>query len=186
MRRGVFRKVRRAEFAGRNVAEGDGAGVPLEIHGREIVRPPLLEHGALGHGAGRDDADDVALDQPLRQRRVLHLLADGDLVALGDEPADVRLRRVIRHAAHRRALVGIFHVAVARREREIQLPRRRPRVVVEHLIEIPQPEKQQAVRLLLLDLIILPLHGGHFSHDGCLLICICMIVVIELGIRNEE
>ena len=24
-------------------------------------------------------------------------------------------------------------------------------------------------RLLLLDLIILPLHGGHFSHDSCLL-----------------
>ena len=59
----------------------------------------------------------------------------------------------------------VFDVAVARREREVELARGQARIVVEHLIKIAQPEKQQAVGIALLDRIILLHHGGEFGHN---------------------
>ena len=161
---GVGRVARGAELPRREVAERRAAGLRAQIHRAEIVRLVLLEHRGLRDRAGRDDADDVPLDQPLGKRGILHLLADGHLVALGDQAADVRLGRVVRHAAHGRALGGVFDVAVARREREVELARGKARIVVEHLIKIAQPEKQQAVGIALLDLVILPLHRRQFRH----------------------
>ena len=169
MAHGVGRIVRGAEFPRREVAERRAAGLRAEIHRAEVVRFVLLEHGRGRDCAGRDDADHVAVDQPLGQRGVFQLLADGYLVALGDQAADVRLGRVVRHAAHGRALGRILDIAVARREREVELARGQARVVVEHLIEITQPEKQQAVGVALLDLIILPLHRRKFRHASYLL-----------------
>ena len=153
-----------AEFPGGHVAEGNAAPVSVEGRRADIIAAPLLQHGALGDGAGRDDADHVPLHQALCQSGVLHLLADGHLVALGDQPSDVRLGAVVGDAAHGCALLRILHVAVAGGQRQIQLPGGELGVVVEHLIKIAQAEKQQAVLVLLLDLQILPLHGRQFSH----------------------
>ena len=153
-----------AEFAGGDVAEGHAPVVIVQVHGADIVAAPLLQHGALRHGAGGDDADHVPLHQALGQGRVLGLLADGHLVALGDEPCDIGLGAVVGHAAHGGAVVGVFHIPVSGGQGNIQLPGRKLCVLVEHLVKIAQTEEQQAVLMLLLDLIILPFHRRKLSH----------------------
>ena len=95
----------------------------------------------------RDHPDDLPLHEPFRLLRVFHLLADGHAVALLNEAVNIRLRRVIRHAAHGGALVV---ARVAPGERQLQLARRRHRVVVKHFIEIAQPEKKERVGIALL------------------------------------
>ena len=73
---------------------------------------------------------------------------------------------MIRHAAHGDLVLGAFVLGmVARGERQIELARSDPRVLLEHLIKIPQPEKQQAVRIAFLDRIILLHHRGELSHN---------------------
>ena len=162
----VFLKGGAAEFAGGHVAEGDAAPVAAELHGADIIAPLFLQHGALGDGAGGDDADHIPLHQALGQGGILHLLADGNLIALGDEPGDIGLGAVIGHAAHGRAQLRVLHVPVPGGECQVQLPGGHLGVVIEHLVKIAQPEKQQAIRVLLLDLVILLLHGRQFSHDN--------------------
>ena len=51
---------------------------------------------------------------------------------------------MVRHAAHGRALGRILNIAVARREREVELARGQARVVVEHLIEITRGNRDPA------------------------------------------
>ena len=73
---------------------------------------------------------------------------------------------MIRHAAHgdlvlRALVLGM----IARGERQIELARGDPRVLLEHLIKVAQPEKQQAVGIAFLDRIILLHHGGEFGHN---------------------
>ena len=149
---------RDAELARGYVAEGGRGASGLIKHRAEVVAAPLLEHGGVRHGAGGDDADNIALYESLRGGGVLDLLADGDLVALGDEAGDIALAAVIRHAAHGGALFRIGNTAVARRQREIQLPRRYLRVLVEHLVKIAEAEKQQAVGVPGLYLVVLLFH----------------------------
>ena len=158
--------LRGAERAGRYVAEAQAVSPRRAVDAGIIIVFRLHQHRAFRHGAGRHDADDVALDEPLGQRRVLHLLADGDLVALGDEAGDIALGGMIGHAAHGDLVLGAFVLGmVARGERQIELARSDPRVLLEHLIKIPQPEKQQAVRIAFLDRIILLHHRGELSHN---------------------
>ncbi|MPN54551.1 hypothetical protein SDC9_202222 [bioreactor metagenome] len=91
------------------------------------------------------------------------MLADGDFVALGDEPGDIRVGGVVGHPAHGGAfLLGL--VPIPGGEGEIQLPGGQKGVLVEHLIKISQPEEKQAVGMALLNLLILTLHGGELSH----------------------
>ena len=148
-------------LAGGNVGKADAGFVPFQVYTADVVVFVVLEHAALNDGAGSDDADDVPLHQPLSQGRVLHLLADGHLVALGDKPGHIALVAVEGHAAHGRAL---RLAAVPPGEGELQLFGREDRVVVEHLVKVAQPEKQNLVLVLLLDLKILGHHGGKFRH----------------------
>ena len=106
---GVVFKGGAAEFAGGNIAEGHAAGIPCQVHGTDIVAAPLLQHRAFGDGAGGDDPDHVPLYDALGQGRVLGLLADGHLVALGDEPGDIALGAVVGDAAHGGALLRVLH-----------------------------------------------------------------------------
>ena len=89
--------------------------------GTKVVALALLEHGGIGDRAGGDDADNAALNEPLCGCGVLYLLADGDLIALCDELADIRLRAVVRHAAHGCAQRGVGHGAVTGRQRKVKL-----------------------------------------------------------------
>ena len=125
------------------------------IQTADVVVFALLEHALLHHGAGRDDADNIALYQALGGLGVLGLLTDGDLVALGDQPGDIALAAVERHAAHRRTLLLS---AISAGKCELQLTRCDFCVLVEHLIKIAQTIEQNAVLVLLFDLKILLHH----------------------------
>ena len=153
-----------AELPGGYVAEGHSPGFSLQLYGADIVAAPLLQHGAFGDGARGDDPDHVPLDDALGQSRVLGLLADGHLVALGDKPGNIALGTVIGHAAHGRALLRVFHAPVPGGQRQLQLFRRKLRVIVEHFIEIAQPEKQQTILIARLYFVILSFHGRQFRH----------------------
>ena len=153
------------ELAGGDVAQAQPQRPGVGVHPADVVVFPLLQHGGVDEGAGGDDADDVPVHQPLGQGRVLGLLADGHLVALGDEAGDVALAGVVGHAAHGGALLRGL-VPVPGGERQVQLPGDQLGVLVEHLIKIPQPEEEDGVGIPLLHLQVLAHHGGDLSHIG--------------------
>src|ERR1700751_2554770 len=63
---------------------------------------------------------------------------------------------MIWHAAHGHSA---FLLLISRRQRDLQDFRRHLRIVIEKLVEIPEPEKQQSRR-------VLPLHGVVLLHQG--------------------
>ena len=151
------------DLAGGDVAEGEpGTLRPGPERGEEVVLA-VLEHVALDQRAGGDDADDLPIDQPLGLGGVLGLFADGDLVALGDQPRDVRLGGVVRHAAHGGTL-GLGLVPVAGGQGQAQLLRGELGVLVEHLIEVAEAEEEEAIGVLGLDRQILLFHRGQLGH----------------------
>ena len=96
-------------FAGRDIGKAD-AGLPARAAAfgddrAEVVVLILGQHTRFDDGARRDDPDDIPLDDALGERGVFDLLADRNLVALGDEPGCVGFVGVIGHAAHRGALL---------------------------------------------------------------------------------
>ena len=119
--------------AGGNVREAEACCAAFQENTRNVVVFVILKHTALNDGAGRDHADDVALDEALGLCRVFHLLTDGDLIALRDEAGHIALVAVEWYAAHGRAL---FKAALLAREGQIQLPRSCERIVEEHLVEV--------------------------------------------------
>jgi len=119
--------------AGGNVREAEACCTAFQENARNVVVFVILKHTALNDGAGRDHADDVALDEALGLCRVFHLLTDGDLIALRDEAGHIALVAVEWYAAHGRAL---FKAALLAREGQIQLPRSCERIVEEHLVEV--------------------------------------------------
>ena len=155
---------RDAELARRDIAERRRALARFVVHRAQVVALALLEHRSVRHRAGCDYPYNIALYKALGRCRVLYLLADGDLVALGDQPRYIRLAAVIRNAAHRRALLGVGDRPVARGQRKVKLTRGNARVLVEHLVKIPEAEKQQTVAVLRLDLLILHFHRCKLCH----------------------
>ena len=138
-----------------------------EIHAAQVVAAPRVQAGVVQHGARRDGADDLPLHQPLGQGGILRLLADGHLVALGDEPGDVGIGGVVGDAAHGDLVLRrLGLVLVAGGQRQIQLLRGGAGVGAEHLVKIPQPEKQQGIRVLLLYVHILAHHGCQLCHGS--------------------
>ena len=119
--------------AGGNVREAEACCAVFQENTRNVVVFVILKHTALNDGAGRDHADDVALDEALGLCRVFHLLTDGDLIALRDEAGHIALVAVEWYAAHGRTL---FKAALLAREGQIQLPRSCERIVEEHLVEV--------------------------------------------------
>ena len=120
------------------------------------------------NGARRDDTNHIPLHQPLCLLRILQLLTDSHFVALGHQPGNIGIHAVIGHTAHGSLLLlGLGPVPGS--QRQIQLFGRQLGVLVEHFIEVPQPEEQNAVLILLLDGVVLPLHGGQFR-------CLCHFI----------
>ena len=156
------------EGGGKHLAGGDitqAQAYPrlVGIDGAEEVVFSLLQHGGRNDGARRDDADDIPVHQALGGGGVLGLLADGHLIALGDEPGDVALTGVVGHAAHGGALLRGL-VPVPGSEGQVQLLGHQLGVVEEHFIKIAQSEKQNGVGIAVLHLQILFHHGGQFCH----------------------
>ena len=151
-------------LAGGDVAEAHAGAGGVPVDGADVVVAPLLQHGGGHHRAGGDDADDVPIHQALGGGRILHLLADSHLVPLGDQPGDVGVGGVVGHPAHGGALI-LRLAPVPAGQGQLQLPGRQLGVLVEHLVKITQPEKQNAVRVQLLYAEILLHHGGvHWRH----------------------
>ena len=123
----------------------------------------LVQHGGIHHRAGGDDADHVPLHQSLAQGRVSKLLADGHLVALFDQPGDISAGGVVGNAAHGRTFA---QAATFARQHQFQLFGHQLGVLKKHLVKIAQPEKQDTVLMLLLDVQILLHHRGHAASHG--------------------
>ena len=117
-------------------------GFPIGVQGGQKV-VALGAVGRVDRGAGREDAGDFAANDLFGELGVLHLLADGDAVALAEQTADVAFGRVIGDAAHRdRAL------AIAGGEGDLQLAGGGFRVVEKEFVKIAHAEEEQGVRIL--------------------------------------
>ena len=78
-----------------------------------------------------------------------------------DETGDIAFRRMVGYAAHG----GPFlQPAVPPGEGQLQLPGGQDRIVEEHLIEVPQPEKQDVILMLVFDSKVLLHHWGQLCH----------------------
>jgi hypothetical protein len=96
---------RQRKNAGRQIEPGEthlSAGLG---ESRKIVVPARVQQPFLGHGAGGDDPDDRAPQHlgaaALGLGRVLDLVAYRDLEPCADQPGEIGLGGVHRHAAHR-------------------------------------------------------------------------------------
>ena len=151
-------KRRRADLCRGNIRKAHANGILAHIDRAEIVVLLLGEQDAFNNRTGRDHAHHVALDKPLGGGRIFDLLANGHLVALGDQLTDIPLRRMERHAAHGCAL-GL--AAIAAGQRQLQLARGGDGIVKEHLVKVTQAVKQKIILIFIFDLKILLHHGSH-------------------------
>ena len=101
----------------------------------------------------RQTADRLAAD----------LLHHRDVVALLHQPRNVRFHGVMRHPAHRHAL-ALAHRAAG--QHQIQLARGGVGVVIEHFVKVAQPEHDDRVRELDLEVEILLARRSHIGHGG--------------------
>ena len=150
------------QLAGRHVQGGDPDGGAARIQCDEVVVAVPREPVVRQHRPRRDRLDDLAAHQALGELRVLDLLADRDTVSVGDEAPEI-LRGCLDGHPGERYFGGA--AVVAGREREPQLARGKPGVVLEHLVEVAHPEEQERVRMSRLDLAVL-LHQGRVHAHG--------------------
>ena len=123
---------------------GDSAAkAALQVdNGHQVIVTALIQGPRVQVGSRRDHADDLAPDQPLGQLRVLHLLADGHLVAALHQTVDVAFGGVVGNAAHGGAL---GKAAVLAGQGDLQLFGDQKGIVKEHLVKIAQAVEQYAV-----------------------------------------
>ena len=155
-------------FTGGQVAECYAAPLTVQINTAEVVAGLVIQTCGVNDGAGGHHPDNIPLHQPLGGGGVLHLLADGHLVALGDETGNIGLAGVIGDAAHGDPFflrLGVFAV-VPGGQGQVQFLGSQLGIVGEHLIEVPQTEKQNGIRVVLLDFQILLHHGGKLRHKN--------------------
>ena len=154
----------RAEFTGRQVEQGDARHAVRAADGHDERRLAGIQVRAVGEGAGRHDADDLAADDPFRLAWIFHLLAHGDAETLSDEPRDVIVGRVVRNAAHWDGAAG--SVLRPGRERQLERARGHQRVLVEHLVEIAHAKEHNRVAVLAFRVEILPHRRRRGSGRG--------------------
>ncbi len=156
-----------AEFAGRDVDPGEreqarfGRGARARDC-REVIVAPCIEQAVLGERAGGDQAHDVAPHHALspalpRLGRVLQLLAHGDAVAERDQPVQVLVGALDRHATHRDIAAEML---AALGEHDAERARGNLRVVEEQFVEVAHPVEQEVLRIGRLDLDVLLHHRG--------------------------
>ena len=161
------------ELAGRDVQERTGARPAVEADPGKVVRPVLIEHLQVADRSRRHDPRDLPAHQPPGLRRILDLIAHGDLVARVEQPGDVGVDRVVGHPAHRRLAGGSL---LPRGEGDIEYRCGGRGVLEEQLEEVAHPVQQNRVRVVGLDRQVVPEHrreGGDVpgrpsrSTGGC-------------------
>ena len=162
------------ELAGSDIGVGKADGVAAEDGGGEVVVALGGQHSRVDDGARGDDADHLALDQPLRERGIAHLLADGNAIALADQPGDVALGGVVGDARHR----GAFAPSpVAPGQRQLQLAGGQLGVAVEHLVEVAHAKEDDGVGMLLLDAEILLANRAVVAVIAVVALAIIVVIV---------
>ena len=146
---------------GGNVRKAQARLFALEVQAGNVVVAVVLQHTAFNDRTGGDHTDDIPLDKPLRLGRVLHLFADGDLIALGNQARHIALVAVEGHAAHGGAL---RKAALLAGKGKIQLPGGRDGILEEHLVKIADAVKKNFVLMLVFDIKILLHHGRKLCH----------------------
>ena len=159
--RGQFRDT---ELAGAQVGasqtESPSRLLRGEDGGREIVT--LLLESRVLEGSGTNDPGDLAADE-LSRLDLAHLLAQRDAAPGGQQFLHVAARGVIRNAAHR-------HLT-ALRQGDVQDRRGLLGIVEKHLVEVPEPEKQEGPWRTVTPQGVILLHhrccfGGHEKGGG--------------------
>jgi hypothetical protein len=125
--------------------------------GHQVVGAVLGQQCRLDDRARGDDARHLAFDDAAAIG-LAHLLAHRDVIALLDQARDIALHGMMRHAGHRHALPFADRPAG---QHQVQLAGCRLGIAIEHLIKVAQPEHQDAVRILALDLQVLLAQRGH-------------------------
>ena len=120
-----------------------------------------VEQIRVGERPRRDDARDPTLDRPLARRRIAELLDDDYRFAVLHQLGQVRLERMVRDARHR---YGCARRLPARRQRDVEQPRRVLGVGEEQLVEISHPVEDELVRMLRLGAKILLHHRRMFGN----------------------
>ena len=126
------------------------------------IRVGLLgQQRRVGHGAGREDARDFALNRAFARGGIADLFANRDRFAQLQQFGQILLGGVVGHARHfDRLAIG----RAARSQCDAEQTRRFDRIVEEQFVKIAHAVKQQSLRELGLDRQILRHHRRDFGR----------------------
>ena len=127
-------KFRCLKFACRHIADRNAIAVCAAENGENVVIFCFIQNSVIHNRPRSNDTHNIALDQALCRLWVLHLLADGNLIATFHQTGNISIRGMERHAAHR----GSFLLPpILPRQGDFQLLRGNDRILEKHLIKIP-------------------------------------------------
>jgi len=156
------------ELGGGHVAGGDvhvgyPCHMPIAGDTHKIVVALVSQEPWLYHRTRGNHADHLARHEPVLWL-VTELLTDGHLVTSRDQPGDVCLSCMVRYAGHGHTL-ALGHVTGG--QDDIQLLGDDMSIRIKGLVKVPEPEKDDGIRVLPLDVQILLANwsdrrrGGH-------------------------
>ena len=149
------------ECAGGDVTKCQTVLFFIAVKTCHVIILVFVQHTAFGDSTGGDDPGNATLDDALSLGGVFHLLTDGYFITSCHQTGDIGIHRVGGYATHGSLLLLGF-VPVPGGQQKIQFLCGDLGVLVEHLIEIAQPEEQNAILVIRFDLVILTLHWRHF------------------------
>ena len=139
-----------------HVRKADTRRIPIKNDGGQIVVLGILKQIVFHHRAGGDDPHHFTAHQSLGLSGILGLLADGHLVAHGDQLADIALAGMIRHAAHG---CPLLLAAIPAGEGQRQKLRDKLGIIKKHLVKVAETVKQDKILILFFDIHVLLHHG---------------------------
>ena len=146
-------------LSGGDVGKADAKSILCQIEGTQKVIFSFGQHRAFDDGARGGDPDNFSLNYAFGLIRRLHLLTDGDLVALFHQLLDIGIAGMIGHATHGRPL---RQAAVPASESQLQLPGSQNGIIKKHFIKIAQTIKQYVILMHPFDFLVLLHHGREF------------------------
>ncbi len=152
----------RLKAAGGQITGSQAEGPALLADGAQVAVGIGIDGLRVGQCTGCQDTDYLAFHKAFGLSRVLHLIANGHLVATGQKFPQIRICRVVGNTAHGRPLL---HTAFTPGQGQLQLSRSDQGIIKEEFIEIAQTEKNQAVGIFFLFL-------DQLQHHGCQLLFI--------------
>ena len=144
-----------AKLTGGHVCVGEGDAIPHPAQADEVIVRSLGKVAVVEHRPRGDHLHDVPGHETLASRRGV-LLADRHFLPRAEKTGDVGGGCMVGDPAH--------GDSGAVRQGEIEQRRALPGVGVEHLVEITQTEKEDGIRVSLLDTAVLRHHWGCFDH----------------------